>query len=119
MWFTDFNGNILDMEPGNVQAGTITVGGEFKPSAPSIDGYTAGGGTTADGIDYAWSYGGGMTEEDGTFTITPYQTTGVHYVIDTVVVDGEVQTVTDRTQAMTIDGAERSVFASFAYTVTF
>lgn len=100
----------------------ISVGSGGSSEDPST--YTAAGGTATingNSVDYAWSYGGCVTEKDGTFTITPYQSTdkNVNYVIDTVYVDGAPAAVTDKTVAMTVSNAAKSVFATFAYTVNF
>ena len=100
----------------------ISVGSGGSSEDPST--YTAAGGTATingNSVDYAWSYGGCVTEKDGTFTITPYQSTDkkVNYVIDTVYVDGAPAAVTDKTAAMTVSNATKSVFATFAYTVNF
>ena len=96
---------------------SITVAQAADPSA-----YTAGGGTATvneNSVDYAWSYGGSITEESGTFTITPYTADGIEYVIDAVYVDGASVEVTNPDQAMTVSTATKSVFASFAYTINF
>ena len=89
-----------------------------EPGGTTPDGISAGN-DTAGAVDYAWGYGGTITESSGTFTITAFDDTAKHYVIDTVVVDGAAQTVTPGAKTLTIDDASSSVFVTFAYTASF
>ena len=80
---------------------------------------TAGGGKTSGNVEYAWSYGGCITVDGEVFTISPYTSDSIKYVIDSVYVDGVERPVNDPTNALTVSDATSSVFASFAYTLTF
>ena len=100
---------------------SITISGEGGGSQDSGTPVSGGGQANIgeNTVDYAWSYGGSIAEDNGTFTITPYTADGVTYVIDAVYVDGTAVEVTDPTTAMTVTNASSSVFASFAYTLNF
>ena len=70
-------------------------------------------------ITPASGYGGEITNDSLTCTVTPTET---GYVIDEVLIDGVAQTVTNRTEftyTFADDGKSHSIFATFAYTVNF
>ncbi len=93
---------------GNIQIKTEKI----KPNVNA-------GGSKAGSVDYAWSYGGSVTPDgNGSFTVKPYQEGDVNYVIDSIVVDGVSQEITNR-DGCTVTGVKSSIFVSFAYTVNF